>query len=76
MEALETVRNLEAALIAKRREASQQLRAQRVALGLSLRKVSQKVNLTQGALHNLETGKSWRTQTVARIARLYERLAS
>lgn len=73
MEAVETVRKLEAELAEKRKEASKLLRSTRESLRLSLREVGQSVRLTQGALLNIEQGKSWRTKTVARIARFYER---
>jgi transcriptional regulator with XRE-family HTH domain len=75
MEALETVRNLEAQLVEKRKEVAKNLRASREALRLSLREVGYRVKLTPGALLNIEQGKSWRTKTVAKLARFYERAA-
>jgi DNA-binding XRE family transcriptional regulator len=73
MEALETVRNLEAQLAETKKEVARELRVTRESLGLSRAKAAYKVGLTQGALLNIEQNKSWKTKTIARIARFYDR---
>jgi predicted transcriptional regulator len=73
MDSIEAVRNLETQLVATRKEVAKELRTTRESLGLSLRKVANGVRMTQGAVYNIEVAKSWKTRTVEKIARYYER---
>ncbi len=75
MDAIETVRNLESELAARRKDASSLLRDTRNGLGLSLRDVSKKVRMSAAAICNLEANKSWSTKTAAKIARFYKNAA-
>lgn len=75
MKQVERVRNLEAELAEARREAARALRECRESLDLSLRDVGNSVRLSAAAIYNIETNKSWRTKTAAKIARSYERAA-
>lgn len=76
METLEVVRNLEAELMAKRREVGRALRERRNALNLTLIQVGNRTRLSPSALHNIERNKSWNTKTVAKVARFYERASA
>lgn len=67
------VRQLEAELERKRRTVAADLAALRAKRELSLRYVAQRVRLTAPALLRIERGDSWRTDTVARVVRFYER---
>ena len=58
------------------RGTGQTLRAARESAGLSLREVAQHVCLTYQGLLNIESGKSWRTPTVLRVAEFYSKLGA
>ena len=72
MEAIETVRNLEAELETKRREAGRVLRSARRRLKLTMRDVAPKVKMSAATIHNVEKCKVWKTKTAQRLARFYE----
>lgn len=69
---IEEVARLEERLAASRRAAANALRSLRERRGLSLRQVSPHVQLSAGALSQLERGESWETQTAARVAAFLE----
>lgn len=73
---IQDVRQLEAELERKRKEIAACLKAQRTQRKLSLRQVARKVRLTPTALMSIEMGDSWRTSTVARVVKFYERSAA
>lgn len=73
---IQDVKQLEAELERKRREIAATLKAQRAQRKLSLRQVARKVRLTPTALMSIEMGDSWKTSTVARVVKFYERTAA
>ncbi len=64
----------ETVLRGMQRRTGHALRDARENAGLSLRDVAQHVRLTYQGLLNIETGKSWRTETVLRVAEYYSKL--
>lgn len=70
------VAQLESELSAARKEAAKTLRAQRKALGLTLRAVRPKARRSIAMLSDLERGKTWETKLAARLARMYEEQAA
>lgn len=76
MVSIADVRELEAELERKRRTIAADLAAERAKRGHSLRYVAQRVRLDASSLLHIERGNSWRTETVARIVRFYERDAA
>jgi transcriptional regulator with XRE-family HTH domain len=75
-ETLETIRTIEDDLAKRKLAFAKDLRAARNSLGLSLRDAGRKVRLAPASLLNIENGESWKTPTIARIVRAYERLAA
>lgn len=73
MVTIEDVRQLEAELERKRKTIAADLAAERAKRNLSLRHVAQRVRLTASALLFIERGDSWKTDTVARVVKFYER---
>lgn len=73
---IQDVKQLEAELERRRREIAATLKAQRAQRKLSLRQVARKVRLTPTALMSIEMGDSWKTSTVARVVKFYERTAA
>lgn len=73
---IQDVKQLEAELERRRREIAATLKAQRAERKLSLRQVARKVRLTPTALMSIEMGDSWKTSTVARVVKFYERTAA
>lgn len=71
-----TVVRLETELVIARKAAVKALRAERRALGLSLRAIRPKARRSIATLSNLERGKSWETKLAARLARLYGEAAT
>lgn len=70
------VRQLEAELGRKRKIVADTLAAERQQRSLSLRYVAKRVRLTAASLLHIERGDSWRTDTVARVVKFYERSAA
>ena len=75
MTTIEDVRQLEAELERKRKTIAADIAAERKKRSLSLRHVAQRVRLTASSLLEIERGDSWRTDTVARVVKFYEREA-
>lgn len=75
MASIEDVRQLEAELERSRKVIAADLAARRRKRSLSLRHVAQRVRLTASSLLAIESGDSWRTDTVARVLKFYEREA-
>lgn len=73
---IQDVKQLEAELERRRQEIAATLKAQRAQRKLSLRQVARKVRLTPTALMSIEMGDSWKTSTVARVVKFYERTAA
>lgn len=73
---IQDVKQLEAELGRKRREVAAALKSQRAQRKLSLRQVARRVRLTPTALMSIEMGDSWKTSTVARVVKFYERTAA
>lgn len=73
MASIEGVRQLEAELERERKVIAADLAAERAKRGMSLRHVAQRVRLTAPSLLEIERGSSWRTDTVARVVKFYER---
>lgn len=73
---IQDVKQLEAELERRRKEIAATLKALRAQRKLSLRQVARKVRLTPTALMSIEMGDSWKTSTVARVVKFYERTAA
>lgn len=73
MSSIEDVRQLEAELQRTRKTIAADLAAERARRKMSLRFVAQRVRLTAPSLLEIERGGSWRTDTVARVLKFYER---
>jgi hypothetical protein len=65
------VAQLESELTAARKAAAKTLKAQRKALGLSLRAVRPKARRSIAMLSDLERGRTWETKLAERLARVY-----
>jgi predicted transcriptional regulator len=73
MATIAEIRNLEAELQQKRSIVAAALKAERMKRELSLRQVGRRVNIAPSGLLEIENGERWRTDTVARVVRFYER---
>lgn len=73
MATINEVRQMEVELERKRKVIAASLTAERMKRGLSLRHVAQRVRLTATSLFHIERGDQWRTDTVARVVKFYER---
>ncbi len=73
MATIDGIRNLEAELERQRKVLAADLRAERLKRKLSLRDVARSVRLVASGVFEIESGKRWSTDTVARIVRFYER---
>lgn len=76
MATIDGIRNLEAELERQRKVLAASLRAERQKRKLSLRTVAQSVRLVPSALLKIESGRQWRTDTIARIVKYYARTDS
>jgi hypothetical protein len=76
VDAVEVVRQMEREIKVKKKAIARTIRRERKARKLTLDQVGRAVRRTVGAIHNLETGKSWETRTVLRVARFFEKIAA
>jgi DNA-binding XRE family transcriptional regulator len=76
VDAVEVVRQMESELDVKRKEVAKALRTERLNRNLTLEHIAKRVRLTRASVHNIEKGKSWKTKTVLRVARFFDKAAA